>query len=146
MTLDIEEKVQLSKHDLMYKGLHKIKARVFPVHSSLLDTIKLKWENPERKPFSSNLKRRFPFVEDTAQPWNKNPKLDAPLSKKNSDPAFDDMGTLRDQMDKREDILLHRAWNSAIGNLKTALASTCVARNLEVWLTQIQNTPVGRYR
>ncbi|PIO27098.1 hypothetical protein AB205_0108830 [Aquarana catesbeiana] len=43
MTFDIEEeKVQLSKHDLMYNGLHKKKARVFPVHSSLLDTIKLK--------------------------------------------------------------------------------------------------------
>lgn len=142
-TLELkEEEVQLSKHDLMYKGLHKRKSRVFPVHSSLVDTIKLEWDNPERKPFfSSNLKRRFPFDEDTAQPWNKNPKLDAPLSKvsKNSDLAFDDMGTLKDPMDKRGDILLHRAWDSAVGNLKPALASTCVARNLEVWLTQIQS-------
>lgn len=71
-TLEIEaEKVQLSKHNLMYEGMHKKKARVFPVHSSLLDSITLERENPERKPFfSNNLKRRFPFEEDPAQPRN----------------------------------------------------------------------------
>lgn len=41
----------MSKHDLMYEEMLKKKARVFPVHSSLLDTIKLEWENPERKQF-----------------------------------------------------------------------------------------------
>ena len=104
-TLEMEEEeVQMSKHDLMYKGLHKKKSKNFPVHGSLLNTIKLEWESPERKPFfSGNLKRRFPFDEDAALPWNKNPKLDAPLSKvsKNSDLAFDDMGTLKDPMDKK---------------------------------------------
>lgn len=69
-----KEKVQMSKHDLMYEEMHKKKARLFPVHSSLLDTIKLEWENPEKNIFSGNLKKRFPFEEK---------------------------GTLRDLMDKR---------------------------------------------
>lgn len=57
---------------------------------------------------------------------------------KNTDLAFDNMGTLRDPMDERGDILLRRNWDSSIVNLKPALASTCVARNLELWLMQIQ--------
>lgn len=52
--------------------------------------------------FSVNLKK-FPFQGDTVQPWNKNPKLDKPFSKasKNTDLASDDMGLLRDLIDKR---------------------------------------------
>lgn len=41
-------------------------------------------------------------------------------------------------MDKRGDILLRRAWDSSIVSLKPALAPTCVVRNLELWLSQIQ--------
>lgn len=79
-TFEIEEKVQMPKYNLMYQGMHKKKSRVFPVNSSLLDTIKLDWGNPERKPFfPSSLKRRFPFDEDMAQPSYKYPKVDTPL-------------------------------------------------------------------
>lgn len=107
-----EESVQLSKHDLMYQGSSVQKSRVFPVHKSLAGSIGLKWENPERRSFfSGSLKCRFPFEYDTAHPWNRIPKLDAPLA---------------------------RVCASAI-SLKPALLATCVARNLEYWVMQLQS-------
>ncbi|XP_040203676.1 uncharacterized protein LOC120935688 [Rana temporaria] len=48
------------------------------------------------------------------------------------------MGNLTDAMDKRMDSLLKKAWESIIGNLKPELAVTVVARNLEHWLSKIQ--------
>lgn len=65
-------------------------------------------ESVERALFFKGLKRFPPFEEDVSQPWNKVPKLDALLSKisKNSHFAFDGMGTLKDPMDKRGDVLL----------------------------------------
>lgn len=81
-TLEIEEeKLELPKHDQMYEGSNAKKSRVFPVHSSLVEYIKLEWQNPERKNFfSGSLGTK------------------APLSKisKKSDMAFDDMGTRKD--------------------------------------------------
>ena len=140
-TLDIqEEQVQLSRHDLMYQG-NATRTKVFPVHKSLIDMILREWEQPERRPFfSGSLKRRFPFESDVSHPWNKVPRLDAPLAKvsRRTDLAFDDLGSLRDPMDKRGDLLLKRAWDASAISLKPALAATCVARNLECWLTQLQ--------
>ena len=80
------------------------------------------------------------FSDDPKEVWNKNPKLDAPLSKisKNSVLAFEDMGHLKDAMDKKGDIILKRAWETSVASLKPALATTCVARNMEFWLTQLQ--------
>lgn len=82
-TLEIrKEQVQLSRYDLMYQGSSAHKARVFPVHKSLIESILLEWEQPEKRPFfSGSLKRRFPFEADASHPWNKIPKLDAPLAK-----------------------------------------------------------------
>lgn len=48
------------------------------------------------------------------------------------------MGHLGDPMDKRGDIVLKRAWDTAMVSLKPALATTCVARNFEFWLKQLQ--------
>lgn len=62
------------------------------------------------------------------------PKLDAPLSKvfKGAALAFKDMGSLQDVMDKMIDLALKRAWEAAMANLRPTLATTCVARNLEL--------------
>ncbi|XP_040195610.1 cactin-like [Rana temporaria] len=48
------------------------------------------------------------------------------------------MGILKDPMDKRMDQQLKRAWQSIMGNLKPAMATTCVSRNMEYCLTQIK--------
>lgn len=73
--------------------------------------------------------------------WDKNPKLDAQLSKvskKKYSLAFQDMGHLKDCTDKRDDIILKRTWETSVASLKLVLA-TSVARNLEFWLSQLQD-------
>lgn len=141
-TLNItEDKAQLSLHDKMFQGLGEEKHRVFPVHKFLSETIKREWKDPERAPFfSKSLKRRFPFDEDSSHIWNKKPRLDAAFSQvsRNTDLAFEDMGILKDTMDKKADSLLRKAWDSSLANLKPAMASTVVARNLEHWLEQLK--------
>lgn len=52
---------------------------------------------------------------------------------RNTNLAFEDMGILRDTMDKRVNYLFKKAWDSTIVNLKPAMASLVVARNLEHW-------------
>ncbi|PIN88341.1 hypothetical protein AB205_0081150 [Aquarana catesbeiana] len=141
-TLNItEDKALLSLHDKMFQGMGEVKHRMFPVHKFLSETIKREWKDPERAPFfSRSLKRRFPFEEDSTQVWNKKPRLDAAFShvSRNTDLAFEDMGILKDPMDKRADSLLKKAWDSTLANLKPAMASTVVARNLEHWLEQLK--------
>lgn len=72
--------------------------------------------------------------------WNKVPRLDTSLWRvsKKSLLAFEDMGNLQDPLDRRMEVYLKRAWYSTMLNLKPALATTCVARNLEFWLSQLQ--------
>lgn len=47
------------------------------------------------------------------------------------------MGILKDAMDKRADSLLKKALDSSMANLKLAMASTLVVRNLH-WLEQLK--------
>ena len=142
-TLDIqEEKIQLSTYDKMFQGLDDSKRRVFPVHKVLSDTIKKEWKDPERAPFfSKTLKRRFPFEDGDTELWNKKPKVDAAFSQvsRRTDLAFEDMGVLKDAMDKRADSLLKKAWDSTSTSLKPAMAATVVARNLECWVEKLKN-------
>lgn len=141
-TLGIEEeKKELSLHDRMYAGLGDSKGRSFPVHSVITDMIKKEWLEPEKKPFFSRAhKKRFPFEENPDSIWNKVPKLDSAFSQvsKSTDLAFEDMGTLKEPMDKRMDLLLKRTWQSVMHNLKPAMATTCVARNLDHWVNQLK--------
>lgn len=139
-TLEIEEETQLTRHDKMYEALGKKKAKVFPIHKVLSDLVRKEWAKPDKVFFPSSFKRRFPFDESPEVVWNKNPKLDAPLSKvsKQSDLAFEDMGHLKDPMDRKTDIVLKRAWDASMAGLKPALATSCVARNLEFWLSQLE--------
>lgn len=44
----------------------------------------------------------------------------------------DDMGFITDPMDKKADALLKTAWKAAVFNLKPVLATTCVARTLNI--------------
>ncbi|XP_073476117.1 lamina-associated polypeptide 2, isoforms alpha/zeta-like [Aquarana catesbeiana] len=137
-----EEKKELSLHDRMYAGLNEPKGRTFPVHSVISDAITKEWQDPEKKPFFSRAhKRRFPFEEDPSAVWHKVPWLDAAFSQvsRSTDLSFEDMGVLKDPMDKRMDLLLNRSWQSIMSNLKPAMATTCVARNLEYWVNQLRS-------
>lgn len=143
-TLGIKEQktAELTMHDRMYKGLQPKKPRTFPVHQTLKDIVKKEWEDPEKKLFiPATIKRRYPFAEADTKTWAKCPKVDASLAKitNKSDLAFDEAGTLSDPMDKKIEALLKRAWEAGAANLNPAIASTCTARTLLIWLTQLQD-------
>ncbi|XP_040189524.1 lamina-associated polypeptide 2-like [Rana temporaria] len=125
----------------MYQGMDDSKHRVFPVHKVLSDTVKKEWKDPEKGPFlPKSLKRRFPFENKETEVWNKKPRVDAAFSQvsRRTDLAFEDMGVLKDAMDKRADALLKKAWDSASASLKPAMASTVVTRNLECWVEKLK--------
>ncbi|XP_018409532.1 PREDICTED: breast cancer type 2 susceptibility protein [Nanorana parkeri] len=137
-----EEQGELSIHDRLYKGLQPKKGRTFPVHQSIKHVVTTEWKDPERKVFfSSKLKRRFPFKGEDSEVWEKCPKVDASLAKfsKNTDLSFEDMGLLKDPMDKKGEALLRRAWEAAGAGFKPAVAVTCMARTLDVWLAQLKD-------
>lgn len=50
------------------------------------------------------------------------------------------MGTLKEPMDKSMFLLLKRAWQSIMNNLnlKPAMATTCISRNLHHWVNQMK--------
>lgn len=60
------------------------------------------------------IKGFFPFDEDPVALWNKVPKLDAAFCQfsRSTDLSLEDMGILKDPMDKRMDQQLKRAWQS----------------------------------
>lgn len=67
-------------------------------------------------------------------------KLEAPISKvsKNTDLAFEDIGILKDFMDKKTEVLLIKGeWEVIMNNIKPAFATTCVAINLDFWVSQL---------
>lgn len=43
-------------------------------------------------------------------------------------------GYLGDQMDRKAESLLHKAWEANAASLASGLATTCIACNMELWL------------
>lgn len=106
----------------MYQDLGDWKSRV-PIHEVLLGAIQKEWWDPVRKPFfSRSLKWRFPFNDDAALICNKFPMLDAPFCQmsKNNYLAFEDMGALRDPLDKRMDALPKKGWEFHLSEFETS--------------------------
>ena len=67
------------------------------------------------------------------------PKLDAPLAQvsKQSDLSFEDAGNLKDPMDRRADSSLRKAWEANAAALSPALASVCISRNADSWISKL---------
>ncbi|CAJ0960520.1 unnamed protein product [Ranitomeya imitator] len=110
-TMGIEEpKSQPSKQELMFSGLDP-------------------------------LKRRYPFDDPVVETWDKAPRLDAAVAKasKKASLPFEDMGSLKDPLDRKADIFLKGTWEMAAGSLRPAVATTCTARSLMVWLDQLES-------
>ena len=131
-----------SVQDKMYRGLQGRKSKTFPVHQSLRDMILSEWKEPERRLFQSKRhKRRFPFQSEFEETFFKCPRLDAPMSQvsKRSDLSFEDSGVLKEQMDRKADSLLRKAWYASALALGPAVASTCVARNLDVCVQRLDD-------
>lgn len=56
---------------------------------------------------------------------------------KQSDLSFEDTGNIKDQMDQRAETILRRAWEANAAGMSPALASACVARNADKWISQL---------
>ncbi|XP_040192736.1 uncharacterized protein LOC120926675 isoform X2 [Rana temporaria] len=130
----------ISTQDRLYQGLLKPQAKAIPVHQSLKDIILREWAEPEKRLLRyKTWKRRCPFKEEEESRFFKVPRLDAPLAQvsKQSDLSFEDTGNLRDPMDRRAETSLRRAWEANAAALSPALASACVARNANSWISKL---------
>ncbi|XP_069618604.1 cohesin subunit SA-3 [Ranitomeya imitator] len=109
-TMGIEEpKSQPSKQELMFSGLDRKKHRSFPVNEKIKELILREWKKPEKKgALPPALKRRYPFDDPVVETWDKAPRLDAAVAKasKKASLPFEDMGTLKDPLDRKADIFL----------------------------------------
>ncbi|XP_069615757.1 uncharacterized protein [Ranitomeya imitator] len=142
-TMGIEEpKSQPSKQEMMFSGLDRKKHRSFPVNEKIQDLILREWKKPEKKgALPPALKRRYPFDDPVVDTWDKAPKLDAAVAKasKKASLPFEDMGNLKDPLDRKADIFLKGTWEMAAGSLRPAVAASCTARSLMVWLDQLES-------
>lgn len=137
-----EPAAQVSAQDRMYRGLIKPQARVLPVHSALKEVILREWKEPERRLLKyKTWKRRCPFSEENEEKFFKTPRLDASLAQvsKQSDLSFEDTGNLKDQMDRRAETILRRAWEANAAAMSPALASACIARNADTWVCKLMD-------
>ncbi|XP_073429908.1 uncharacterized protein [Dendrobates tinctorius] len=130
-----------SVQDIMFGGLGQKKRRVFPLNKNVQGLIDKEWEKPDRKSSTvPSIKRKYPFDEEASTSWDKAPKLDVAVAKASRRFAlpFEDMGTLKDPLDKKADTLLKGTWESAGGNIRPAVAATCTSRALMVWIDQLE--------
>lgn len=96
------KKKKITLHYHMYAGLGEHKVRTFLVHSVILDSIRKECPKPERD--------FFPFLRKTPLRYGiSSPGWLLP-SPRSLELAFEDMGVLKDPMDKRMDLLHKRSW------------------------------------
>ncbi|XP_077125138.1 uncharacterized protein LOC143818346 [Ranitomeya variabilis] len=142
-TMGVEDpRPDKTAQDIMFGGLTQKKRRAFPLNSNVQTLIKKEWEKPDRRNSSvPSLKRKYPFDDEASTSWDKAPKLDVAVAKASKKFAlpFEDMGTLKDPLDKKADTFLKGAWESAGGSLRPAVAATCTSRSLMVWVDQLES-------
>ncbi|XP_077129922.1 uncharacterized protein LOC143785132 [Ranitomeya variabilis] len=137
-----EEKTPRSLEDVMFGGLEERRKRTFPVNAKIKALIEKEWKRPEKMgSLPSSSKRRYPFENKDSEPWEKIPKIDGAVAKclKKSSLPLEDSGVLKDPLDKKADGFLRHIWEASAGGLKPAIAGTCTARALMVWLQQIED-------
>ncbi|XP_069615770.1 lamina-associated polypeptide 2, isoforms alpha/zeta-like [Ranitomeya imitator] len=131
--------------DIMFGGLEQKKRRAFPLNEAIAALIKKEWKKPVRKTLLTP-KRKYPFEEESCSFWEKAPKLDVAIAKASKKFAlpFEDMGVLKDPMDKKADAFLKGSWEAAGGGLKPAVAAACTSRSLMIWLNQLEGQLKGK--
>ncbi|XP_073532658.1 uncharacterized protein [Phyllobates terribilis] len=137
-----DTKVPRTVQDVMFGGLDQRRRCSFPVNDRIKSLIEREWKKPERKgQLPSSSKRRYPFEDEDAAKWDKTPKIDVAISKssKKSTLPFEDLGALKDPLDKKAESFLKQTWESSAGALKPAVAATCTARSMMIWLQQLED-------
>ncbi|XP_044129109.1 lamina-associated polypeptide 2-like [Bufo gargarizans] len=130
-----------SFQDIMFEGLEARQHGTFPVHKNVAALIRGEWKKPNKRVFiSKNLKRKYPFKEEDSASWDRAPRIDVAISKVSRKMAlpFEDMGILKDPLDKKADAFLKGAWEASTSSFRPSIASTCTARSLRVWLSELE--------
>ncbi|XP_044136146.1 lamina-associated polypeptide 2, isoforms alpha/zeta-like [Bufo gargarizans] len=142
-TMKVDEpKDPRSVQDIMFGDLGQKKSRVFPVNENIKFLIQKEWKRPDKKIFvPKNVKRKYPFDEADSVNWDRPPKLDAPVAKisKKSALPFEDLGSLKDPMDKRAEVYLKKVWETSAQAFKPNIAATSTARSLKLWLEELES-------
>ncbi|XP_077148207.1 lamina-associated polypeptide 2-like [Ranitomeya variabilis] len=102
--------------------------------------IKREWEKQDQRGFlPSASKRKYPFSDEELLTWTKVPKVDAAVAStsKQSTLPVEDAGLLVDPLDRKAESSLKRSWEAATGIFKPAVASTCAARSMIIWIDQL---------
>ncbi|KAG8539055.1 hypothetical protein GDO81_021544 [Engystomops pustulosus] len=140
-SMDIEEKKpHKSVQDIMFEGLTERKRRTFPIHDTIRALISKEWQNPDKKSYIPRaIKRKYPFDESATSGWGLPPKVDASIIKisRGTSLPFEDINALRDPMDRKAESFLKKSWEYATTSFRPAVAATCVARSLLLWLDQL---------
>ncbi|CAJ0958131.1 unnamed protein product [Ranitomeya imitator] len=126
-----------SIQDTMLSNLEGKKRKFFPFHDNIVNLIKREGKKPNKKiSIPQALKRKYPFDEEICEKWEKAPKLDAAIASTSKGVAlpFEDMGALKDPLDKKADAFLKSAWEAATWSFKPGVAATCTARAMVKWL------------
>ncbi|KAM4049276.1 uncharacterized protein ACNLHF_007801 [Anomaloglossus baeobatrachus] len=132
-----EEKITKSADHTLFAGLTQKKRKSFPVNEALKALVRKEWQKQDHRGFlPSSSKRRYPFDDADLSQWCKVPKVDVAVAKSSKKSAlpFEDMGFLRDPLDRKADAFLRKTWEASAGALKPAISATCTARSLSVWL------------
>ncbi|XP_073406414.1 uncharacterized protein [Dendrobates tinctorius] len=128
--------------EIMFAGIAQKKIKAFPVVPAIKELVKKEWERQGLRafiPVASKLK--YPFDDDELASWSKPPKVDAAVastSRRSSLPV-EDTGSLYDPLDRKADTFLRRSWEACIGTFKPAIAATCTARSIIVWLYELED-------
>ncbi|CAJ0925266.1 unnamed protein product, partial [Ranitomeya imitator] len=107
----------------------------------LQELVKREWQKPEKSQIMTSLKRRYPFEQEASSSWDSAPKIDVVISKvaRKSSLPFENLGSLKEPLDRKTDSCLKKAWEASAGALRPAIAATCVARSLKIWIDNLED-------
>ncbi|XP_077137263.1 uncharacterized protein LOC143799323 [Ranitomeya variabilis] len=136
----VENKEPRSTQDLMFAGLCQRSRKSFPGEDTVKDLVKREWEKQDKGFLPSSAKRRYPFDDKVLAEWVKIPKVDAAVAStsKSTTLPLEDVGLLKDPADRKADMFLKKVWEASSGAFKPAVAGTCTARSVMVWVAQLE--------
>ncbi|CAJ0935987.1 unnamed protein product [Ranitomeya imitator] len=143
-----ESKEPRSAQDIMFAGLCQRSRKAFPVVDTVKTLIKREWDKQDKGFLQSSAKRRYPFDDNELAEWMKVPKVDAAVAStsKAGTLPLEDVGLLKDPSDRKADMFLRKTWESTAGAFKPAISSTCTARSVMVWISQLEEQLKSKYR
>ncbi|CAJ0949801.1 unnamed protein product [Ranitomeya imitator] len=135
-----ESKEPRSAQDIMFAGLCQSSRKAFLVVDTVKALIKREWDKQDKGFHPSSAKRRYPFEDNELAEWMKVPKVDAAVAStsKAGTLPLEDVGLLKDPSDRKADMFLRKVWESTAGAFKPAISSTCTARSVMVWISQLE--------